>query len=224
MKKMIFALSFFSLVSAQAMDLKNFRNLGFSSKGHFFAFANSVVQDGSGFPQASVYVVNVPNNMIVRSASLTIDDDSSYEESDALRRVLPQVDLESYNITSGQNLGEDHGLVQQNGHQASFTADNRNFSVNLTELDASNEAQNSSCSNQEQGSKMILVTLSIPSLKQEVTLQRDRRQPASRYCSYDYKIEKVLTHGKNLVVVISYQSPGFEGPDTTHMVVTGTLP
>lgn len=223
MKKLVYVLCFLSFSSAvQAMDLYNFRNLGFSPDGLFFAYANTTVQDGSSFPHASVYVVNVPNNAVVRKATLTIKDDSSYEESEALRRVLPSVDLDSYQIYPGKNLGVEQALTLASDHEGSFVVDGQNYSLNLAEKDAGNAANKSYCKDAAHGSKTITLTLSYA--QTQVVLENERYQPLARYCSYDYKIEKALTHGKNLVVVLSYQRPGFEGPDTNYRVVTGKLP
>lgn len=223
MKNLIYVLCFFFFSPAvHAMDLYNFRNLGFSPDGLFFAYANTTVQDGSGFPHATVYVVNVPNNVVVRKASLTVKDDSSYEESEALRRILPAVDLDSYQIYPGTNLGKEPTLTLTSGREGSFVVRDQNYSLNLTENDAGNAERKSSCKDAGHGSKTITLTLSYAQTR--VVLENERYQPLARYCSYAYKIEKILTHGKNLVVVLSYQSPGFEGPDTNYRVVTGNLP
>lgn len=221
MKNLLFTFCLFAFVPAPAADLYNFRNLGFSPDGLFFGYANTVVQDGTGFPHATVNVVNVPNNAIVRTESLTITDDSSYEESAALRRVLPAANLESYQITPGENLGNDLGLMKQNDQQASFSVSQKDYSVGLVEDQDDNAV---ACTTPDKGSKVITVTLKDFSSQQEVILYSERYPPHGRYCSYDFKIDKVITYRNNLVVVVSYQSPGFEGPDTKYMVVTGRLP
>lgn len=222
MKKLIFAFCFLPFASVQAMDLYNFRNLGFSPDGLFFAFANTTVMDGSSFPHASVYVVNVPNNVTVRWSSLTIKDDSSYEESEALRRVLPEVHLDSYQIYPGKNLGVDQTLAQTDANQVAFEVDGQNYSLTLAEHDAGNADRKTYCLDAGHGSKTIELVLTRGNT--HVVLEKERNQPISRYCSYDYKIEKAVTLGRNLVVVLSYQKPGFEGPDTNYRVVTGLLP
>ena len=221
MKNLLFAYCLFALIPARAADLYNFRNLGFSTDGLFFAYANTVVQDGTGFPHATVNVVNVPNNIVVRTKSLTIKDDSSYEESAALRRVLPAANLESYQITPGENLGNDLGLMKKDDKQASFRTNSKDYSVILSEDQDDNAV---ACADPDKGSKIITVNLKDSSTQQEVILYSERYPPFGRYCSYDFKIDKVITNKNNLVVVLSYQSPGFEGPDTKYMVVTGRLP
>lgn len=224
MKKLIFAFFFLSLNSVYAADLYNFRNLGFSPDGRYYAYANSVVQDGSGFPHASVYLMNVAKNSPIRSATLTIKDDSSYEESEALRRVLPQMHLEAFRIYPGQNLGGDLPLTPLHSHQATFTDDGRKFSLDLVESDAGNESQRAYCKDNGRGSKLVALALTDLKSQRRILLEDEYVQPKSRYCSFDFKLEKVLRFNRRIAVVLSYQSPGFEGPDTKYRVVTAKLP
>lgn len=218
-----FAFSSLYLISTQAMDLYNFRNLGFSPDGQFYAYANTVVKDGSGFPHASVYVLDVSKNAIVSSASLTIQDDSSYEESEALRRVLLTMDLAAFKIYPGHNLGEDHALIKRNDHEVAFDTDSNDYALELSEKDAVN-AVKAACSSPNKASKTFRLKLLDVYSQKEVLLADESFQPQARECSYGYKIEKVTHQGRSLVVVISYQVPGFEGPDTNYTVVTGRLP
>lgn len=224
MKKLIFAFFFLSLSPVYAADLYNFRNLGFSPDGRYYAYANSVVQDGSGFPHASVYLMNVAKNSLVRSATLTIKDDSSYEESDALRRVLPQMHLEAFRIYPGQNLGVELALTQSHSHQATFTDNGRKYALDLVESDAGNESQRSYCKDAGRGSKLIALALTDLSSQRRIVLEDEHVQPKSRYCSFDFKLEKVLRFNGKIAVALSYQSPGFEGPDTKYKVITAKLP
>lgn len=219
MKRIILTLGLLASSLAHATDTKNFHNLGFSKNQAYFAFADSVVQDGSGFPLADIYVVNVAKNTIAKHTRVMIDDDSSFDENDALQKAIVKADLAKNGIVAGQNQGVVTPASEQSPMRLPFTANGRDYTVELKQLSAGK--LNPNCM-EDLEDKMIEVTLESSS--QRITLQKDQRQPKSRECSYAYSIDSAIVNGKSLVVVLSYQTFGFEGPDTNHMVVTGTLP
>lgn len=227
MKKMIFVLSMILGSQAFAGDQFNFHNLGFSPAGYTFAFAQSVVQDGSGFPVAEIAIVNVAKNTIVATEKVMIQDESSYDAQNALNLALQKskAKFKQFGITPNANRGKLILLGDLGGKRGFFSADGKNFELNLTEVAAGNDDQEVWCSDMG-GSKMIKLTLSQLDKGQErtIVLQEDKKQPQSRYCSTNYTLEKAIRLGKSLVVVLSYQTLGFEGPNTEYMVVTGKLP
>lgn len=229
MKKTVFALSLLSSSLAFATTTFNFHNLGFSPSGYTYAFAESAVQDGSGFPVANVYIVNVAKNKVVASEKAMIEDDSnSSEAADALSLAVEKSKtvLAKVAIRPGHNLGQEITLNKQSDKRALFSADNNSFELNLTERDANNNKDESYCHYTDSTSKMITLTLNQTDKGQEktITLQEDKKQPKSRFCSSNYTIARAIHLGKSLVVVLSYDTPGFEGPDTNYIVITGKLP
>jgi predicted secreted protein len=51
-------------------------------------------------------------------------------------------------------------------------------------------------------------------------LQADKVLPKSRACAYSYKVVRVIRREENLVVILTFSSPGFEGEDVQHIAVT----
>ncbi|MBS1971903.1 MAG: DUF2259 domain-containing protein [Bdellovibrionales bacterium] len=219
MKKTILTLGLLASSLTHAMDTKNFHNLGFSKNQKYFAFADSVVQDGSGFPLADVYVVNTAKNTITKHTRVMIEDDSSFDENEALQKAIAKADLTKNGIIAGQNLGVATPASEQSPLRLPLTANGRDYTIELKQLPAGTLNPNCIEDLEDQ-----MIEVSLESSSQKITLQKDQRQPKSRECSYDYRIDRALVNGKSLVVVLSYQTFGFEGPDTNHMVVTGTLP
>jgi predicted secreted protein len=225
MKQLIFVLLLLSEFCAQAGDSFHFHNLGFSPNGLYFSYANTVMQDGSGFPFAKVYIVDVLANTPVSYQSALLKDDK-LSEQEALDKAKSQTDFKKYSITPGRDLGSEESLNKMNEHHVTFSNANGDYDITVLEFDAGNRDASGYCGGMAPESKLITVTLSKTTKGQEqsIIMQRDVRQPPSRMCSYNYIIEKVLTQDRGLVVIISFQTPGFEGPDTKHMSVSGELP
>lgn len=55
------------------------------------------------------------------------------------------------------------------------------------------------------------------------TLQEDKQLPATRTHPVAYRFTDVYFFQKSLAVFVQFESPGFEGNDSSFMVVTGTL-
>ncbi len=54
-------------LSARAADIAAFQSIGFSGDGSVFAFEEYGIQDGSGFPYASIYVVDTISDTYIAS-------------------------------------------------------------------------------------------------------------------------------------------------------------
>jgi len=222
MKTMGLVLSFLMVCSAWGADKMHFHNLGFSPDASHFAFANSIVKDGTGFPFARVSVIRIADDALVDSKSVTIEDGSSWQEKEALQRAQTAASLEKYNITPGRSLGEDEAVRQLHPQVLVFTSEKTAYTVNLRELTNGNVNDGSSIADTACGNKMMKVTLAAGG--KTTVLHEDHIQPNSRFCSRNYKLVKVITQGKSLVVVVAYDSPGFNGDDTSYTVVSGVLP
>ena len=63
MKRILVTLAMlFFVASCQAGDIAEFRPLGFSESGQYYAFAQMGVHDGSGVPYAELWVIDVLKN------------------------------------------------------------------------------------------------------------------------------------------------------------------
>ncbi|MDC0713778.1 DUF2259 domain-containing protein [Stigmatella sp. ncwal1] len=215
--------------AAWATDAKNFRNLGFSADGRHFAFAESVVQDPSGFPWAAAYVVDVAQNRLVQTEKILIEVENRSEEK-ALQQVIAKLNLSKYGIDQ-KRLGKtlwirmptDLGAPEMKplfsldyGVMGGANTVSPQFQLEVTELDPA--VPNTEC--EGYGHKMVAVSLANLGDDTRVDLQRDTNVPRSRECSWAYQPRQVIEHKGSIVVVLRYETFGFEGPDYNHMVVT----
>lgn len=217
--------------SAFATDAYTYKNLGFSADGRYYAFVESVIGDGSGFPIARGQVIDVVRNRTVVMKQAFIEDEKATEKT-AIGKVTAEMNLRHYGI-DGRNLGEplwirletDLSLpVRQAVFSPNYYVEGGSSSVwpklqlDITEHDAPTEKDQ--CFSQEP-SKMI--TLSLTNLQDNLRrdLQIDSRAPSNRKCSWGYQLRQVLTYRGSIAAVLRYETFGFEGPDYNHMVVTG---
>lgn len=219
-----------------AGDIAEFRPLGFSESGRYCAFAQVGIQDGSGFPYADLAVVDVAKNAMVASQHVEIPDESGGKAEDALRKAIAQIKLSRYGIKKEAEPGQDllwrdtadagpaeplRFSFEEPGHGGS-TEGVPYYEVILAETKAPAPKDEPFC--EEQGGPRLL-KLSLVGReetdKSVQVLQEDNRLPKSRACPFGYRVRRLTAYGGGVVVAVSYQRPGFEGPDTRYLVVTG---
>lgn len=223
-----------------AGDASTYIPLGFSAEGRYFAFAQTGVQDGSGFAYADLAVVDVARNRFAASDSIVLEEEGDREPSPetALKIVLGRLKLARFGISPGKNLGQDL-LVRLPTDFSRYT--NALFSYDfwaeggatmtipkyellLQEKNAEDTTDGKWCTDflgkAPQMFELTLVGREGTDGASQV-LQNDQRLPQSRGCVAGYSIQRVTTFRGALVVQLSYTGPGFEGPDIRQMVVTG---
>lgn len=222
-----------------AGDASEYTPLGFSPEGRYFAFAQTGVQDGSGFAYADATVVDVARNIIVADDSIVLEqegDNFDPNPETALKIVLGRLNLKkAFNIEVGRNLGEDL-LVRLPTDFSQYT--NARFSYDfwaeggstmtipkydllLAQKDAEDKSEGKWCTSLlGKAPQMLKLSLTNRDGAEQV-LQNDLRLPTSRGCVESYSIQRVTTFNGGLVVQLSYTGPGFEGPDVRQMIVTG---
>ena len=220
--------------SAHAADTYNFKILGFSKDNRTVAIADTVVQDGSGEGVADVSVIDIANNRVLVHVNARDESEDKSTEKKALETALSKVDLAGYGIEIGKSLGTTvlNRLPTDLGTDVIFAAqgygdwgstDYGRYSLTVTKKPAGATA---ACKEKED--RPALMTLTLKSVKAvkpvSMVLQSDSRLPSSRGCASDYRVSRVIRSGKALVVVVDYLTPGFEGGDKQHMVVTTTKP
>jgi predicted secreted protein len=227
--------------TALAGDAADFLPLGFSKDGTYYAFAQTGVQDGSGFPYAQVAVVNVAKNSFAASRSVVLEDiDGSrgLTPEHALNKALSQVNLGRFGIRRGQNLGRDLLLrldtdfssYSQTLFSYDFWAEGGasltipKYELLVETVDGEDTTEGQWCTELlGERPQMLKLTLQGREGTDEtrLVLQEDRRLPRSRSCVNAYSVRRVTEFRGALVVAVSFTTPGFEGPDVRHMVVTG---
>lgn len=237
------ALTFLFATAAFAGDASTYRKLGFSADGRYFAFADTGIGDGSGFPYAKVSVVEVATNKLLRSKLVHLEpkegeDEATGTEEQALHQAIKQIRLGDFRIQRGKILGEDL-LVRlptdasqvtdtvfataywAEGGASAFTP---KYELKITTTPAKDESEEQWCTALT-GNGPELLKLTLEGKAGDAAgffrvLQDDKFLPKSRSCPTGYAVRQVTRFGESFVATLSYASPGFEGPNIDHMVVT----
>ena len=209
--------------------------LGFSPDGDSFAFEEYGVQDGSGFPYSSIYVIDtaiddwVPGTPI---RVLTHTEMAPIEETRAEARTKARPILQARRIGVPGNLVASNPPTELSAdpHRVRFLprftvppGDNA-YDLVLTEI----ELPAGNCPDMGQPFHGFRLTLTTAAGAAHV-LASDTELPSSRHCPLGYAISDVITYfpdgGKPvLAVLLSMYTVGFEGPDRRFLAVTAPLP
>ncbi|QDK45799.1 hypothetical protein DOM22_11890 [Bdellovibrio sp. ZAP7] len=225
MKKLILSLVVlsFASVTAQAADTLKFHNLGFSTDGKYYSYATSAVGDGSGYGYANVFIKQVDE--YDRGEILRVTRDTEVDND----RLALKLAIQSVNFTSFGGLIP-YGI---RGETVTPTADkeitlntyNAKYRLQLKTLPA--RFPNPMCKNDWDiaSSRLELAVTKTDSKGKSETqvLFSDYSEPGARICAQNYKIAQVIRHDDRLVLVISYDSPGFEGMDHDFVVLSTKL-
>lgn len=202
--------------------------LGFSADGRYFAFEEFGIQDGSGFPFSTIYVLDLPDDKWVTGSpfSARIDDENS---------TLGEARGKSLVLAAGTlaklSLDEPASFIALNGDGEPM--DGKSLSVGdpgygLEPVSTVGD--------------LVLETVPLPGSKEcetylstpvtgyalsmgGVELHRDATVPKSRGCAMDYRIYGVaapaLSAGSDFprVALISVYAFGFEGPDRRFIAI-----
>lgn len=223
---------------ALAGDASHFQTLGFSPDGSYFAFAQTGLEDGSGFAYAQVVIMDVDANRPLEMKKKTSEQSS---EKKALESLLKKINFKPYRIIPHTHLGE--AVVSRSNTDLSHygntifalsywpeggaSAKVPKFILNLRESAAEPSETMPLCSEKTFPNDLIKLSLSgynhpIP---QNFVLFQDTSSPSGRgYCPHNYQIRHVVVFRSKLVVALQYEALGFEGPNQRFMVATADIP
>ena len=205
--------------------------LGYSEDGRYFAFEEFGIQDGSGFPYSTIYVVDLPADKWVEGSPYRVRlDTEDAELSDARDQVAelaePTLDeLDVYGAAFPLFVSADGDPRSNTGHEASFGDPGYGLDKVMTERKLTLEtfplASTDDCEGLS-GEPALGFALSLDGNE----IYRDAGTlPQSRGCAMGYKIHAIvkpaewsLAAGGTLAVIGSYPF-GFEGPDRRFLVV-----
>ncbi len=236
----------------QAADKATAELVGFSQDGRYVAFEQFGSQDGSGFPYAEIFIIDVAaNDWAVDPIRVLIDND-------ALAETLPPpaavMKARQEAATEARNALASLGIIQGNvgtqmihrpytdldaaPHIATFSMTavatsyiGERHQVLLTERPAASP----DC---EYFGPNVIFTLTLqPDGGVPVVLQEDRQLFSSRGCPHGYRIEQVVLYGPletgrylpdlgsyAMFVLVGMSVQGFEGDDIRYLGVTAHLP
>lgn len=209
--------------------------IGFSRDGRYVAYQAMGTEDGSGFSFCTIRFVDVVKNRFVGRKISVVDREMESGSGGgatkmAMRQAAPY--LKRYRIVQGNrgvakyiNKSSGGPLSMNSTSQVAFEARDRGgvkkkYRVVLKTSSSGGETCNSMGGEFESvpGFELILVRD-----KTKITLERVSRLPASLGCAMGFGIHSVTTYRGNVVVFLDGAFPGFEGPDTKKLVVTGVL-
>ena len=201
--------------AAQAGDLARPEVIGFSLDGQFVAFEEYGEQDGSGYPYASVYVIDVAANAWVPGSPvhvmLDLEDFPELEESRngiSMARAQAmdeaQAVLDTHGIVPGETgttlIYHPMSDLQAPTHEVefSFGAAYSPYSRDTNFLYLSqHEVPSAECDRYDLG-PVSMMTLELEGdYIERTTLQQDSSLPASRGCSTGYRIHSVVVYAPN---------------------------
>ena len=211
---------------AAAGDYAAFQPIGFSSDGNVFAFEEYGVQDGSGFPYSTIYVLDTRTDSFLPGAPVRA---VVQEEGADLRKVrretrrgaAPLIDayrlLGTPGILAAYNPVTEAGAAPHALTYDSFPADvpfRKTYSLTLEEKAFEPEGTCKDFLKQVKGFRLTMTAKAGKPASD--LLQDDQRIPESRRCPTGYRIGGVVTHvnddGSEVhVVMILVKSLGFEG-------------
>ncbi len=210
---------------AIAGDSAHFNALGYSQDGRYFAFEQFGIQDGSGFPYADIFLIDLETDTFAGGSPFRVRIDTemtlvgearaqvleeagaSLAELDISRPALPLV-LRGDGELAGEGLSIVYGIP-------SYGLDQKRGEYALS-LDIFKAPSGQDCEFFEGGPMGFALYRETGEGREQ--LHRDKRVPASRNCVITYKFYGVFNpfeswDNNDTVAVLSVWSHGFEGPD-----------
>lgn len=226
---LVVAAGLLAATPALAGDRAQIGFLGFSDDGRFFAFEEFGVQDGSGFPFSTIFIIDLPADAWVTGSPyrVTLEDDGADVEdardqaSDLAEAKLDELDISvAANLTALNGDAEDIG----DGHTLVFGP----AGYGLEPIQAKHELALDTIA-LEPGMDCAIIddeTYGFAlSLDGEEVYADEGPLPASRGCAMDYRIYAIVTvpdwhvGERPVVAIISAYPFGFEGPDRRFIAV-----
>lgn len=224
---MIFCFTLFNVQLSSAGDFAEFKSLGFSPDGSIYAFEQFGIQDGSGFPYAERYFINVKNDTFVKGTPFKIRIE---DENTSLGQVQKMIAEQSADLISQLNITAEYlhlaafnPSTERSGdplkisyHPVAYEPNTLSpFEVSLEMFDTTAQPP---CSDFMQSVRAFRLNLNKGSDDVTKTIYEDATIPKSRNCPIEYRMGGVVTFDDYenpsvhvfLVLVKSY---GFEGPD-----------
>jgi len=230
----LLAASVFSAAPALAGDAANFDPIGFSEDGRLFGYEEYGIQDGSGFPYDTIYLVDLITDEWVGSPiRVRLDDETATlpaARAKAMAEAKAMLDKAALVLPAEILLMNANGEVGANGTEVTFGL----FGNGLDEvrdtfkLSLSTFASTSTepCASYGMDGPVRGFALTLADADGNgAEIHRDDAVPASRGCVSDYRIHAVVTpfpsglSSSPMVGVISAYSLGFEGPDRRFVTI-----
>ena len=226
-----------SSMPASAGDVSFEQIIGFSKEGRYFGFEEFGIQDGSGFPYANLYLIDLENDRWVRGSPYRILKKSGRATLFAARseaRQLAQGLIRRLKLKTPARLLYARTIADPKGigpvHMVSVPdwtdprlASPRSFELILKTIDF---GKTPTCPD---GVKGFSLSIKQPKDQQETRFHEDNEPVSSRNCAADYRLSQVYIPDifplpKKGIALISVISRGFEGYDRRFIALPIPLP
>lgn len=220
--------------AAQAGDSARLNPLGFTPDGAVFAFEQFGVQDGSGFPYAEIFAVDMmrdqwlpPSPFRVRLDTEQADVTAARAQAFALARPLLQ------RLRLGGNM-----QVLAHNPESEVVADRRHMRFDTSPWAGSEDGHydvaleditfpgRPDCPTEDGKLHGFRLTLSEARTGKVLAAHADASVPASRGCTLGYELEMVVRPDQGearYAVLVAVKTVGFEGPDRRFVAVPLTI-
>lgn len=220
------------VTTAIAGDFATREIIGFSADGTRFAFEEYGIQDGSGFPYSTVYLIDTQTDNWVSGSPFRArieNEEASLQDARALSRQMSGDALSQISQSGIVNATNQPLEVVDNPHRMEArpwpfnppTEDRIEF--RLKELGFYDEGLCQDLGG-EKGFELTQVFMEPGGTTK--LLHKDDAVPQSRGCPTSYRFADIVTYrpegGAELViaVLVLYETFGFEGPDGRYLAVT----
>lgn len=222
---------------ALAGDIAELEVLGFNADTSIFAFEEYGVQDGSGFPFARRFYIEVDADRFVPGTPIRVridDENATVDQARAQARAAGQAIVADAELAAHRgHLVAHNPVTEMSADPYRIVANPRPvlpafdppFEVRLEELTLETPAR---CENLGPvlGYRLVRVDLTEGGVTR--VLHEDKSIPASRGCPTGYRLGAVQTVFPDVgqpafAVLIQVESFGFEGPNIDWIAVTGRL-
>ena len=226
-----FLVSILSGGLATAGDYADRLIIGFSPDGAYFAFEEYGVQDGSGFPYSSIYVIETATDTWVEGTPVHVrfnDDTATLETARNAAYNQAEAVLQEFSIgIPGRHLLSNPITEITNNRRVEFLLraytplQSTGWTLTLQERVLPSECPSL-------GYLIVGFGLLMKSpTNVTTTLNNDQRIPESRRCPVAYGVADVIAFDRPadtiLIVLLNVFSIGFEGPDRRFLALATSI-
>lgn len=219
---------------APAGDFADLESFGFSADGRVYAFGQSGIQDGSGFPYADIVFVDLAADAVLPPSPIRV----RLEEDGATPQTARETARRSAAALFAAHAPQDNpGRLLVSNPATELSADpyravfrprpiepspDRDIEIRLEPIPLGAGSDCAGMTDTVYGFRLVRVA-TRPG-ESAVVLHENQTLPASRACALDYRLSEIRvadTAGGSRVgvVLVGVKRVGFEGPDLRFLAV-----
>lgn len=213
-------------VPAHAADASERDLIGFSSDGKWFAFEEFGVEDGSGFPYSSIYIIDTYRDQWASGSPFRVrieDERASLKQARQRSLAAASGALKRLDVSYPPSVLATNAPGEVTADPLSFRFKRyhniNDLSVVRAEKVTTERPRN--CPEDEEVFGVALLYGRAGSPLEEI--YRDEEVPSSRGCPIDYQLADVVAFEgsgtSRLVILLHVFSRGFEGMDSRYLAI-----